>query len=69
MDDIPRTTIVVTQEQRDFLDALPHGQIKIFLSALLDCALDLGKRYGNKPASAFIMAGIMELTDKPKEGG
>ena len=65
---VPRTTIELTEEQRAFLDSLPHGQIKLVLSELINCAMDLAKKYGNQKAASFIQAGIMELTDKHNGG-
>lgn len=65
---LSRTTIEITDEQRMFLDRLPHGSIKVLMSALLDCAIELSDRYGERKAAAFIQGGLMRFTDRPKEG-
>ena len=69
MADIPRTTIETTEEQREFLDNLKHGHIKPLISELLNCAIALGKKRGDRQAAAFIQAGMMELTRIRKEEG
>jgi len=65
---MPRTTIEISEEHRDFLDKLAHGQLKRLISGLLDCTLDLSAKYGERMAVAYVSAGIMQLTEA-KDGG
>lgn len=66
---MPRTTIEISEEHRDFLDRLAHGQLKRLISGLLDCTTALSATYGEKMAVAYVSAGIMQLTEVKKEGG
>jgi hypothetical protein len=50
----PRAFLDITERQKVFLDALPHGWRQMILSSLLDMTIDMVDRCGTGALGAII---------------